>query len=78
MRQVNEGLKIVAAKANVSENLTTYVARHSFASACINAKVPSFLIQKQMNHKSLKTTEIYLKHFPSPEDDQIIGDAIAI
>ena len=41
--------------------LTSYVSRHSWASAARQQNVPLSVISQSMGHDSEKTTEIYLK-----------------
>lgn len=41
--------------------LTSYVSRHSWASAARQQNVPLSIISQSMGHDSEKTTEIYLK-----------------
>ena len=41
--------------------LTSYVSRHSWASAARQQNVPLSVISQSMGHNSEKTTEIYLK-----------------
>ena len=40
--------------------LTTYVARHTWASVARNVNVPVSVISVGMGHRSIKTTEVYL------------------
>ena len=42
------------------ENLTMYVARHSWASACKASNIPISVISEGMGHDSEETTHIYL------------------
>lgn len=42
------------------ENLTMYVARHSWASACKNSNIPISVISEGMGHDNEETTRIYL------------------
>ena len=42
------------------ENLTMYVARHSWASACKASNIPLSVISEGMGHDSEETTRIYL------------------
>ena len=42
------------------ENLTMYVARHSWASACKASNIPISVISEGMGHDSEETTRIYL------------------
>ena len=41
----------------------TYVARHSFAMALKEQNVPIEMISELLGHKSIKTTQIYLRSF---------------
>lgn len=45
--------------------LTSYVSRHSWASAAYQHRVPLSIISQSMGHDSEKTTEIYLKSLES-------------
>jgi site-specific recombinase XerD len=69
--KVNPALKIVAKLAGVNANLTTYVARHSFATILKKSGVNIALISESLGHSDLATTQIYLDSF---ENEQI-GEA---
>lgn len=60
---VNSKLKTIAKLAGLSENLTMYVGRHSWASAARNKNVPLAVISEGMGHDSEATTRIYLHSF---------------
>lgn len=46
----------------IKKNLTTHLARHTFATTVILSKrVPIESVGKMLGHKSLKTTQIYAK-----------------
>ncbi len=57
---VNEKLKIIGERLNLHVPLTTYVARHSWASIAKNRNVPVPVIGEALGHDSEKTTRIYL------------------
>lgn len=63
IRRVNNNLKKIAAMARIKTNLTTYVARHSWATICKTKNVPIAIISDGLGHDSISTTEIYLKSF---------------
>ncbi len=73
----NKRLKELAKLAGVDENLTTYVARHSFATIAKNQGVPVSALQEMFKHKNLKTTQVYLDSLPSnvidDYQDKILG-----
>ncbi|WP_170164456.1 tyrosine-type recombinase/integrase [Sinomicrobium pectinilyticum] len=62
-RRVNKQLKIIGADAGIEQNLTTYSIRHSWATIAKFLGVSIEVISESLGHNSLKTTEIYLKHF---------------
>ncbi|MFN5432775.1 MAG: tyrosine-type recombinase/integrase, partial [Cyclobacteriaceae bacterium] len=44
-------------------NLTTYAARHSFATVLKRSGAPTEFISESLGHKDLRTTENYLDSF---------------
>jgi site-specific recombinase XerD len=70
--KVNPALKKIAKLAGINANLTTYVARHSFATVLKNSGVNISLISETLGHSDLATTQIYLDGF---ESDQV-SDAL--
>jgi site-specific recombinase XerD len=71
LKQVNKDLKTIGEMANIKEKLTTYVARHSYATNMRNSGISVSVISKAMGHDSEKTTEIYLEQF----DNSILDEA---
>ncbi len=57
---VNEKLKDLGERLRLPIPLTTYIARHSWASIAKNRNVPVSVISEAMGHDSEKTTRIYL------------------
>ena len=66
--QINRELKELAQELEISDNLTTYVARHSFATILKRSGVDIALISELMGHSDLTTTQIYLDSF---DEEQI-------
>ena len=64
-RLFNLGLREIAKKCQIQQQLTTYVARHSFATQAMLQDVPLQAISEMLGHTSLNTTQIYLKSLPS-------------
>lgn len=58
--QVNKKLKLIGRKLELSIPLTTYVARHGWASIAKSKNIPLSIISEAMGHDSEKTTRIYL------------------
>ncbi|WP_020601114.1 site-specific integrase [Spirosoma panaciterrae] len=63
MGQVNKDLKTIGAEMGISTPLTTYVARHSFATALKRSGVATGIISEAMGHQDERTTQIYLSEF---------------
>lgn len=61
--QINQNLKIIAKEVGIEVPLTTYVARHSFATSLKKAGVATAIISEAMGHKSEAVTVIYLDSF---------------
>lgn len=59
----NEHLKEVQRLLGLSTKLTTYVFRHSWASAAYHRDVPIAVISQALGHSSEKMTRIYLSAF---------------
>lgn len=63
IKEVNEGLKEIGSLAGIATELTTYVARHSFATALKRKGISTAHIQEMLGHDSERTTQIYLDSF---------------
>lgn len=57
---VNRALKKIGDRIGLKMPLTTYVARHSWASIARNLNIPITIISEGMGHQSYKTTQVYL------------------
>ena len=60
---INHHLKKLGEALGLSSKLTSYVARHSWASIARSQNVPVAAISEAMGHTSERTTRIYLKSF---------------
>jgi integrase len=69
LEQANKDLKAVGVLLGIGEDLTTYVARHTYATTLKRKQVSVAKISEAMGHSSLSTTEIYLAQFGSAELD---------
>ncbi len=59
--RINKALKDIAHRINISQNLSMYCARHSWATIAREQKFPISIISHGMGHANERTTEIYLK-----------------
>lgn len=67
--QVNKELKFLAKILNINSSVTTYVARHSFATVLKKSGVNINVISQALGHQDIKTTQIYLSKFDNEQID---------
>lgn len=67
--QVNQELRLFAKELNINAEVTTYVARHSFATILKKSGVNIGIISEALGHQDIKTTQIYLSHFDNEQID---------
>jgi len=70
MGKVNINLKKIGQKAGIDINLTTYVARHSYATVLKRSGVATSIISESLGHSSEKVTQIYLDSFENSQIDE--------
>ena len=66
--QLNKELHKIAANLKIKEDVTTYVARHSFATVLKKSGVNIGIISQALGHQDIKTTQVYLAQF---DDEQV-------
>ncbi len=68
-RLINQHLKLHAKQAGIAEwqKISTYYARHSWASIAIRNETSLALISQQLGHANIKTTQNYLSNFSKEE-----------
>jgi integrase len=71
LREINKSLKAVGKLAGVKSELTTYVARHSYATILKKSGISTSLISEALGHDCEKTTQIYLDSFGNTTLDEI-------
>ena len=67
--KVNRALKAIGEELNIPIKLTTYVARHSYATVLKRAGVPTSIISESLGHSSERVTQIYLDSFENNQID---------
>lgn len=70
LRLMNKKLKEIGTMIGLEKPLTTYVARHAWATIAKEQHVPISVISEAMGHSSEKITRIYLASFDTSEIDQ--------
>lgn len=63
-RFVNQHIKKLAKKVGLSSDISTYYARHSFASVSINSGASIEFIRQALDHSDPKTTTNYIASLP--------------
>lgn len=72
LAKINKHLKEIGKKLKLPIPLTTYVARHSYATVLKRAGVSTSIISESLGHSSEKITQVYLDSF----DNSQINDAM--
>jgi integrase/recombinase XerD len=67
----NKWLNKIGKQVEIESKLTSYVARHSWATIAKDLNVPISVISEGLGHEDIKTTQIYLDSF----DDDVIDKA---
>jgi integrase/recombinase XerD len=67
-KTINKYMKRIAKELEINKEVTTYFARHSFATVLRNSGVSIEFISEALGHSNMKTTQSYLAGF---ETDQI-------
>ncbi|PHR47767.1 MAG: hypothetical protein COA32_07385 [Fluviicola sp.] len=70
-QRINKRIREMGEMAGIKENITSYYARHSWATIAKRKMIPVSVIAEGLGHSDLKTTQIYLDSF----DDDILDDA---
>lgn len=68
--KVNKALKSIGEELHIPIRLTTYVARHSYATVLKRAGVSTSIISESLGHSSEKVTQIYLDSFENSQIDK--------
>ena len=69
-RLTNKKLKKLSEMAGLSESISTYTARHSWATIAKRSGIPTAIISEGLGHDSEETTQIYLDSFENEVLDQ--------
>lgn len=71
LRRFNNHLKKLAKVLGLRSPVTSYTLRHSWATTAKYRGVPIEMISESLGHKSIKTTQIYLKGFELEERTKV-------
>ena len=62
-KTINKYMKLIAAELEINKEVTTYFARHSFATVLRNSGASMEFISSALGHSDMKTTKNYLAGF---------------
>lgn len=74
--RVNFALRGISKRLKIKSTVTTYVARHSFATVLKKSGVNIGIISEALGHHSLKTTQIYLGAFENSQIDEAMQNLL--
>ena len=63
IQNINKNMKKIALKLGIDANVTTYTARHSFATVLMKSGASTEMIGEALGHSDVKTTKRYLGSF---------------
>ena len=72
-KAANKALHKIGEKLGIPIDLTTYVARHSYATVLKRSGVSTAIISESLGHSSEKVTQIYLDSFENTQIDETSG-----
>jgi site-specific recombinase XerD len=70
LKKYNKDLKEIARICEIDKNISSYVARHSFANCLKQKGVATDIISESMGHQNLAITQAYLKELDSSVLDE--------
>jgi len=70
LKQFNYALKEIGELTNIQKSITTYVARHSFATCLKQKGISTDVISESLGHQNLAITQAYLKDFSNSVLDE--------
>ena len=75
--KTNSHMKKIGEKLKIEKHITTYTARHSFATILKRSGVSTEFISESLGHKDLKITETYLDSFENEQKIEVAKHLIA-
>lgn len=70
LRKFNETLKVVAGRLIPGAKISSYTARHTWATLAFHMGMPVGIICEALGHSSIRVTETYLKPFENDKIDR--------
>ena len=76
LAKVNENLRLISKEIGLKNPITTYVARHTFATVLKRSGVNIAIISESLGHSDLATTQIYLDSFENSQIDEAMKNLL--
>ena len=76
LKSINYYLKKISVMSGINSKITSYVARHSFATVLKRSGVNVALISEALGHSDLATTQIYLDSFENEQIDAAMSNLL--
>ena len=76
LARINKELKILSTELEIEDIVTTYVARHSYATVLKRSGVPTSIICESLGHSSERVTQIYLDSFENEQIDEAMKNLL--
>lgn len=73
-RFINQHIKNLAKENGLTEDISTYWARHSFATSAVRKRASLEFVSEALGHSDLKTTKIYFAGFKDETKKEILED----
>ena len=73
---INFNLKKIAKKLSLPLEISTYYARHSFATMMMQNEAPIALISMKLGHKDIATTQNYLSQFSKESEEKYMSNLL--
>ena len=74
--KINRALTEIGQELHISTKLTTYVARHSYATVLKRSGVATSIISESLGHSSERVTRIYLDSFENRQIDEAMKNLL--
>lgn len=76
LKTINKYLQMIGKHLAIETNLTTYVARHTYATVLKRSGVNTSIISESLGHSSEKVTQIYLDSFENSQIDEAMKNLL--
>ena len=76
MKATNRALRRIGDKLDLTIDITTYVARHTYATVLKRSGVGTAIISESLGHSSEKVTQIYLDSFENTQIDEAMKNLL--